>query len=87
MVMMQLRQEGLTWHVAGDDVVVLDLQGSVYLKLNGSGRVLWERLAESPTSESELVQALIDRYEIDEARAAGDVSTFLADLRQRRLLA
>ena len=40
--MMQLRQAGLTWHVAGDDVVVLDLEGSVYLKLNGSGRILWE---------------------------------------------
>ena len=25
--MMQLRQDGLTWHVAGDDVVVLDLEG------------------------------------------------------------
>ena len=34
---MQLRQDGITWHVAGDDVVVLDLEGSVYLKLNGSG--------------------------------------------------
>ena len=52
--MMQLRQDGLTWHVAGDDVVVLDLEGSVYLKLNGSGRVLWERLAE-PCTEAELI--------------------------------
>ena len=41
MVMMQLRQAELTWQVIGDEVVILDLEGSVYLKLNGTGRVLW----------------------------------------------
>ncbi len=82
----QLRQADLTWQVAGDDIVVLDLAGSVYLKLNGSGRVLWEALAE-PCTESDLRAALIDRYGIDEERAGADVAAFLADLRARGLLA
>jgi hypothetical protein len=85
MVMMQLRQGDLTWQIAGDDVVVLDLAGSVYLKLNGSGRVLWERLADR-TSKPQLVAALVDAYGIDEARASTDVDAFLADLRTRGLL-
>jgi coenzyme PQQ synthesis protein D (PqqD) len=85
MVMMQLRQENLTWQVAGDDVVVLDLQGSVYLKLNGTGRVLWEALVDQRT-DSELVSALVDKYGIDEERAAADVTAFLGDLRNRGLL-
>ena len=58
---MRIRQTGLTWNVTGDDVVVLDLDGSVYLKLNGSGRVLWERLA-STSTEEELVSTLVDTY-------------------------
>jgi len=37
---MQLRQTGVTWQVVGDDVVALDFDGSVYLQVNGSGRVL-----------------------------------------------
>jgi hypothetical protein len=82
---MRLRQAGLTWHVAGDEVVVLDLEGSVYLKLNGSGRVLWERLAASST-ESELIAALVERFGVDEDRAAADVAAFVAGLRQRNLL-
>jgi hypothetical protein len=82
---MQLRDAGLTWHVAGDDVVVLDLEGSVYLKLNGSARVLWERLARSST-ETELADALVDTFGIDPERAAADVATFVADLRRRGLL-
>jgi hypothetical protein len=85
MVMMQLRQENLTWQVAGEDVVVLDLKGSVYLKLNGTGRVLWEALVD-PRTDSELVSALVDKYGIDEERAAADVAAFLGDLRNRGLL-
>jgi hypothetical protein len=82
---MRLRQAGLTWHVAGDEVVVLDLHGSVYLKLNGSGRVLWERLAVSST-EAELVVTLVEEFGIDEERATRDVTAFIADLDQRNLL-
>lgn len=84
-VIMQLRQAGLTWHVTGDDVVVLDLEGSVYLKLNASGRVLWERVAASCT-EAGLVEALVEHYAIDEERAAADVAAFLAELDRRELL-
>jgi hypothetical protein len=82
---MQLRQDRLTWHVAGDDVVVLDLGGSVYLKLNGTGRLLWERLAEGAT-EAELVAMLTDRFGIDGDRAEADVQAFVADLRRRELV-
>jgi hypothetical protein len=82
---MKLRETDVAWQVAGDDVVVLDLDGSVYLKLNGTGRVLWEALAESRT-EGELTAELVERYGIDESRAATDVAGFLADLRARRLL-
>jgi hypothetical protein len=83
--MVRLRQAGLTWNVTGDDVVVLDLDGSVYLKLNGSGRLLWERLA-STSTEDELVSALVDTYGIDRERAASDVAAFLDDVRRRGLL-
>ncbi len=85
-MMVRIRQAGLTWNVTGDDVVVLDLDGSVYLKLNGSARVLWEQLAE-PRDETQLTAALVTRYGIDESRAADDVAAFLDDLRARRLLA
>lgn len=82
---MKLRQQDLTWHVAGEDIVVLDLEGSVYLKVNGSGRVLWELLAE-PRTEAELAGALVEQYGIDEAHAVADVATFVADLRQRGIV-
>lgn len=82
---MQLRKTDLTWHTVGEEIVVLDLDGSVYLKLNGSGRMLWELLTD-PSDEESLAAALVGGYGIDKERAAADVGAFLADLRQRGLL-
>ena len=82
---MQLRQAGLTWHVVGDDVVVLDLKGSVYLKLNGSARALWERCARAAHRGCPRI-ALLERFDIGDERATADVAAFLADLRPRDLL-
>lgn len=82
---MQLRKQDLTWNVAGEDLVILDLEGSVYLKLNGSGRLLWELLSEPRDVES-LESALVAEYSIDRERAKTDVDAFLTDLRARGLL-
>lgn len=82
---MQLRRTGLTWHVVGGEVVVLDLDGSVYLKVNGAGRVLWELLADR-CDPDELTAALAQRYGIDAERAHTDVAAFLSELRRRDLL-
>lgn len=82
---MRLRQNDLTWQVVGDDVVVLDLGGSVYLRVNGSGRVLWEALA-AGAGEAELAGALVERFGIDAAQAGADVDAFLTDLRARGLV-
>jgi Coenzyme PQQ synthesis protein D (PqqD) len=82
----QLRDAALTWHAVGEEVIVLDLEGSVYLKLNGSGRLLWERLAEGCT-DGELAAALVERYRVAPERASADVDAFVAELRRRELLA
>jgi hypothetical protein len=84
-VNVQLRQDDLTWHVVGDDVVILDLRKSVYLKLNGSARMLWEQLGE-PRTEADLVTVLVDTYGIAEDVARADVARFVGDLAERGLL-
>lgn len=55
------------------------------LALNGSGRLLFERLQTEQTEES-LVQLLLEEYEIDEATARSDVAEFLAPLRANGVL-
>lgn len=83
---LHLRKDGLTWQVAGDAIVVLDLGGSVYLQLEDSGRLLWERLAEGATTD-DLANLLVEEYGIEHELAAADVGAFIEDLRARKLLA
>ena len=83
---MKLRETGVTWLSVGEDIVVLDLDGSVYLQINGSGRVLWEALSGS-ADESQLVECLMDRFGIERPQAENDVTAFVAQLRSRDLVA
>ena len=50
------------------------------LKLNGTGKFLWELLGKDVT-EDDLVSALISEYEIDRETAARDTERFLTALR------
>ena len=55
------------------------------LALNGSGRLLFERLQTEQTEEA-LVQFLLEQFEIDEVTARSDVSEFLQTLRESGVL-
>lgn len=55
------------------------------LALNGSGRLLFERLQTEQTPDS-LVQYLLEQYEIDALTAKADVAEFLGILRENGVL-
>lgn len=60
----RIRTQELSWQVAGDHIVVLDLQGSEYLRINGTGRIIWELLVE-PRAVDELVDVVTAEFDID----------------------
>lgn len=82
---MRLRNSGLLSRAVGGAVMVLDLDSSKYVTVKGSGAVLYE-LLKADRGRDELVQALLDNYEVDEARASRDVDVFLAELAEAGLL-
>ena len=51
------------------------------ISINGTGAVIWD-LLETQTSEAQLVEAVLSRYEIDRETACADVSAFLASLKE-----
>lgn len=55
------------------------------ISLNGSGGLLWELLQQERT-EAELIDAVLETYEVDEPTARQDVREFLAQLEQAKLL-
>lgn len=74
-----------TWRRVGDTLVVLDLSDSTYLSINETGTAVWPLLERGATRD-ELLDGILDEFEVDRDDASRDLDAFLADLRQRKLL-
>ena len=83
---LELRGEDVLWRKMESEIVILDGQSWEYLALNTSAGLLWERLQPGAT-RSELIQLLVDTYEIPVETASDDVDTFIESLRAKDLLA
>jgi hypothetical protein len=79
------RTDDLVWRELDDEVVLLDLRSSLYLTLNRTGRLMWERLAE-PTTAARLTAVVAESYSLPPAEAAADVVAFLESLVARQLV-
>ena len=60
-------------------------KANVMVTLNETGGFLWEKLSEGATEE-QLVDALLENYEVDKALASTDVKAFIAKLSDNNLL-
>lgn len=83
---MRLRSGDISWQEIDGELVILDLDRSVYLTTNPTGTFLVKRLAEE-TSVEDLVDALVEEFGIERRRAQDDVAAFLSVLAEKRLLA
>jgi len=81
----RLRKNGVSWRELDGQIVVLDLESSKYVTVSGAGAVIWEHLVPG-ASIDEIVDALVEVFDIDQATARADTEAFLEDLRQRNLL-
>lgn len=76
-------------NIAGENVVLpmgeknLDFKGII--TLNNSGAFLWKQL-EKDTTKKELLQAMLQEYEIDEVTAMTDLEKFLDILESSEVL-
>ena len=68
----------------GQVVVVVPSRREMH-ELDEVATFLWRELGE-PRSESELVEALCGEFEVERARAEGDVRDFVARLEERGLV-
>ena len=80
---MKVREDLVLREVAGESILIpvgeiaLDIKGM--FTLTESGTLLYRKLTEDCTKE-DLVQALLDEYEVDREKATEDVDAFLEQL-------
>jgi hypothetical protein len=82
---LRLRADELVWREIDSELVAVDIASSAYLSANPTGALLWQMLA-GGTTRAQLVDRLVESFEISSERAAADVDAFLQDLKARRLL-
>ena len=82
---MQIRTDNVVWQELDGELVLMDLDRSVYLTTNAAGAVLAKLRTQERTRE-ELADGLVDQYGIDRDRALADVDAFVAQLEEKRLL-
>ena len=83
---MKLRVDDITWREIDGDLVILDLRSSTYLTANASGTTLMRQLTEERTLQ-QLIQTLVDAFDISERRAQQDAQAFVDELDEHGLLA
>lgn len=67
------------WQEVGEEVIVLDVSSATYFSLNGSGKLLWQKL-DKGASVGELVETLVEAYAISRDQAEVDAATFIRSL-------
>ncbi|MGM9626364.1 MAG: PqqD family protein [Eubacteriales bacterium] len=86
---MKIKGELILREIAGEHILIptgasaLEIKGMI--SLSESGVLLWERL-QNECTEEELIDAVLDAYDIDRETAALDVRSFLDRLRELNLL-
>jgi hypothetical protein len=84
-IALRLRDADLDWREVEGELVALDLRESRYMAVNRTGQVLWAALAEGASRE-ELIDRLVETFDIERERAAADVDAFITELESRGLL-
>lgn len=86
---MKIKEGFMLRNVAGNYVVVAVGEASKnfsgVITLNGSGAFLWEQLTKDVTEE-QLLQALLNEYEVSEEVAKKDVQLFVSKLKEANII-
>lgn len=86
--MLKIKDGFVVRNVAGETVALPTGDGlnlNMMITLNSTGAFLWEKLQE-PTDENALVEALLDKYNVQQDRAQRAVAAFVAQLRENGFL-
>lgn len=82
--------EGFSLKTIADNNIVVPVGSNTVsfkaiITLNESGAFLWREL-ETEKDEEQLVKAMLEEYDIDEATVRNDVSEFIENMRAANLL-
>ena len=82
---MRLRTDDVVKQVTDGETVLLDLRSSTYFVVNETGTCLLPLLVQG-AGRQELLDTLLETFDVGEAEAAADLDRFVGDLRNQDLI-
>ncbi len=68
-----------------DEIAILDMEKSLYFRLEGAAVQVWEAL-EQPSTVAELRDAIVARFDVSDAQCEADIIDLLDRLRAQGLV-
>ena len=79
------RSDALLSNTLGEDVVMMDIEQGAYYGLENVAARIWA-LTETPVTVGALCESLVNEYEITPEQCHAEVSTFLNELLERKIV-
>lgn len=76
---MFVRSPNALWTELDGQFMLMNIEDGSYYEMAGIGGVIWQML-ETPRSEAEIVDAVVNKYQVERERCAQDVRAFLEKL-------
>jgi len=75
----------MAWRIVDDECIIVDTQGSQATVLNPVGARIWE-LSDGKRTLKEIVELILNEYDVDRPRAEADAGSFVTELLERKLI-
>ena len=69
-----------------EEIILMSIEADSYFGLDAIATHIWELLSKQPSTINELVQILVEAYEVDEKTCRKDVLTFVDNMYARKLI-
>ncbi len=76
------RDENVAWRIIGDEAVLLSAEDSSVHSLDAVGTRIWE-LCDGEKTVSEIIDQVVEEFEVDRDTAEKDVVEFIEELMQK----
>lgn len=83
--MILAQNEGWLVSNVADEILMLNIERGEYVGLNASGAIIWE-LLETPKSTEQLIDLLVEQFDVGRELAKQDVERFLEDAFERGIV-
>lgn len=74
------------YRTVGEDGVLVHLENGRVVVVNETGLHIIRQLQQGARTEMELIESMIEEFEVDADRAGADVASFLSELQEERIL-